>query len=310
MLVVGATGSLGTVLVPELERSGIPLRILGRSRESFVKAGLDSKKDVELVICADVTDRGAFRDEWFEDVKAVVCVARPRAGKPGDGEAFVSLLENLSDFVCTNRVPHMLLLGIPYMDQFLFGLTPRAEATQASEVSLRERFEAAADSELSIVRIAEMSEIGILLDMARKSRVWPCMMGYNPRVQPITARDFAAAVAGLLGDAEAKWKPQLLWGGPQVFTWRQLGSLMEDAAGKRMLFIPVPFIFWQTLIYMFQFAGMFIPVSNRMAVVLQLTGMIMTANATSDRHEKFGKDSVEAYLKEHSKPEVDMLASR
>jgi hypothetical protein len=101
-------------------KSGIPLRILGRSRESF-KAGLTSHKGLALMVCTDVTNRGEFRDEWFLDVKAVVCVARPRAGKHGDQEAYMSLIQNLSDEVCDNGVPHMLLLSIPYLDRLLFG---------------------------------------------------------------------------------------------------------------------------------------------------------------------------------------------
>jgi hypothetical protein len=43
---------------------------------------------------------------------------------------------------------------------------------QASQLmSVLKRFVAAEDSKLSIVRIAELSEIGILLDTFRKSRV-------------------------------------------------------------------------------------------------------------------------------------------
>ena len=132
VLVVGATGSLGSALVPQLEQSGIPLRILGRSRESFVKAGLTSHKDLDLVVCTDVTKRDEFRDEWFVDVKAVVCVARPRVGKCGDREAYKSLIHNLSDAVCDNGVPHMLLLSVPYLDRFLFGLTPTDRSCESS----------------------------------------------------------------------------------------------------------------------------------------------------------------------------------
>jgi hypothetical protein len=33
----------------------------------------------------------------------------------------------------------------------------------------------------------------------------------------------------------------------------------------------------------------------------------MTANATSDEHEKLGNDTAEEYLKKHEEPVVDML---
>lgn len=307
VLVVGATGSLGTALVPELERRGIHLRILGRSRESFVKAGLTEKKDLSLVVCADVTDRDAFQDEWFLDVQAVVCVARPRAGKTGDREAYVSLIQNWSDAACTNGVQHMLLLSIPYLDQYLFGMIPTLEAVQSAAMSARERFDSASDSQLSIVRIAEFSEIGILFDMVLKTRVWPCMMGYNPCVQPISASDFSAAVASLLIDQSVIWKPEFLWGGPEVFTWQQLGHLTEDTIGKHLFFVYIPVILWQLWIQMFLFTGILFPLFNKLAVVLKMFGMIMAANATSERHEKIGKDMVEGYLQEHTHPVVDVL---
>jgi hypothetical protein len=197
------------------------------------------------MVCTDVTNRGEFRDEWFLDVKAVVCVARPRAGKHGDQEAYMSLIQNLSDAVCDNGVPHMLLLSIPYLDRLLFGSPVASQAMQASQLmSVLKRFVAAEDSKLSIVRIAELSEIGILLDTFRKSRVWPRIIGYNHCVQPISAGDFATAVANLLiqEPIHVDWRSKFLWGGPHVYTWRQVGSLIQDAIGKGLFFISIPLL--------------------------------------------------------------------
>ena len=59
---------------------------------------------------------------------------------------------------------------------------------------------------------------------------------YNPCVQPISAGDFAIAVANLLIKANVIWKSEFLWGGPQVFTWRQVGDLIQDVIGKRSIF--------------------------------------------------------------------------
>jgi hypothetical protein len=120
----------------------------------------------------------------------------------------------------------MLLLSIPYLDRFLFGSPVASQAMHASELSvLAERFVAAKDSKLSIVRIAELSEIGILLDTFRKTRVvvWPCIIGYNPCVQPISASDFATAAGNLLTQEpiHVDWRSEFLWGGPQVYTWQQ-----------------------------------------------------------------------------------------
>ena len=178
-------------------------------------------------------------------------------------------------------------------------------------MSARERFEVAEASQLSVVRIAEVSETGIIRDFANKTNVWPCMMGFDPCVQPISAGDFAVAVANLLTKENTIWTPEFLWGGPQVFTWRQLGRLTEQVIGKRLYFISIPLFVWKLWLSMFLFGGMIFPLLNNVAIVLILFGSIMTANATSKKHETFGKDTVQEYLKKHEEPELDiMLKSR
>ena len=46
---------------------------------------------------------------------------------------------------------------------------------------------------------------------------------------------------------------------------------------------------------------MIFPFLIKVATGFQMLGTVMTANATSDKHEKLGKDMLEVYLKEHVK---------
>jgi hypothetical protein len=200
----------------------------------------------------------------------------------------------------------MLLLGVPYVDKFLFGLTPNAESYRGVETDVRERFDAQAQDKsegpsLSIVRIAEMSEVGHLLEFARMTGLWLCMMGYDPCMQPISARDFATAVARLL-QGGGEWKEEILLGGPDIISWRQLGRLIEETIGKRLFHISIPLCILKVMVYMLNFAGMILPFLEGLANVLKLASIPMTANATSDKHERIGVDHLEDYLREHTKP--------
>lgn len=77
VLIVGATGSIGIPIVAELLRRGHKLRLFGRSKESFTRAGYLGGKSIDIVICKDVTDPTNYRDTWFTDVTCLLCVARP-----------------------------------------------------------------------------------------------------------------------------------------------------------------------------------------------------------------------------------------
>lgn len=308
VLVVGSTGSLGKAVVTELRQRGIPLRLLGRSRESFVSAGLTIEKNVELVVCTDVTDFAAFHEDWFLDVKSVICVARPRWSKADDREIFAPLVQNLSEAVLTNGVPNMLLLGLPYVDRFLFGLTRNMETYRGVEMCVREIFEAQSSdksegSSLSIVRITEMSEIGALLEFARMTGLWLRITGSDPYSQPISAKDFATAVARLV-QGDDKWKEEILLGGPDIISWRELGKLIEKSIGKRLFLVSLPLCVLKVMVRTLDYAGTILPFLEGLANVLKIVSIPMTANATSDKHQSVGEDRLEDYLREHAKPGV------
>ncbi len=78
------------------------------------------------LLSAKMMDQDACRDDWFTDVKLVVCMARPRGkAKPEDFKPCVAMIRNLSDAVCVNKVPGMLMHGPPHLDKLVLGERPR-----------------------------------------------------------------------------------------------------------------------------------------------------------------------------------------
>lgn len=241
VLVVGATGSLGIPIVAELLRRGHELRLVGRSKESFTRAGYLGGKSIDIVVCKDVTDPKNYRDTWFNDATCVICVARPRSLKEGDDMSYQPMVENLCNASIRNKVPRTLLHGLPYLERNIAGDSPTMKVVRNAEESAREVFDCPSNksSQLTISRTCEMSEIGHLLEALRMIGFFPFAVGYNPLLHPISPRDFAAAVANYV-EEEFIIKNELLVGGPRQIRWRELGQMISDASKRKLRIIVLP----------------------------------------------------------------------
>ena len=302
VLIVGATGALGTPLVAELRRRGTPLRLLGRSRESFLQSGFLNDNDAEmterldLVVCEDVTDRNAWSDDWFKDVKIVLCVARPRAMKAGEHEAYAAMIRNLTDMVCNNNVPRLMIHGLPYVREYVLGEPAGVLMDQQSLKLARERVNHSTCSNLTISHMsADMSGIGSLLRLARTTRIWLCAWGRDPKMQPVSERDYATAVASFADSNDTK--PELLVGGPQVLTWRELGKSISNAIGKQLFVISLPLFVFKVLIGVIGIAKRLLPFMERIEYILKVVAVPMISDLTNDEFVHVGSDTVDAHLR-------------
>lgn len=305
IMVVGATGSLGKPLVADLQRSSVPLRLFFRSESSWERSGITATDETELVVCASVNDPDAFLEEWFTDLKLVICLARPRSLKTGDVVEFERTMMNLFEAVCQYQVPQMIMVGRPYVSSFEFGMTPHTRMRMRMEDTAIEVFNQSSSSRLTIVRITEMSEIGHLLEIATIVRVWICLRGRNPRLQPISARDFASAItlrcAAVVDNDEetnvSKEKTQeLLMGGPKVYTFGEIRQGVASATGMRLPVFPVPVSLVRLLLATLRFLKLCLPRVEGIETVLILAVTAMAGDSVTENHETFGKDRLEDYL--------------
>jgi len=259
----------------------------------------------ELIVCDNVLDHSAFLQEWFADVKLVVCLARPRSLLAGDYLVFEKTMLNLFHAVCEYQVPHLIMVSHPYVSSFPFGKTPHTKVRMRLEEAARELFNQSSNSRrLTIARITEMSEIGHLFEIAKMLHVWPCLRGYNPRLQPISAHDFAMAITTnyVLGDdsdthneTEPKFK-EILIGGPKVYRFRDIGRVASAAIGKRLPVIPVPVVLVRLLLTALRFLKLFWSRVEGIETVLVLAGTAMAGDSVSEIHKSFGSERLEDYL--------------
>jgi uncharacterized protein YbjT (DUF2867 family) len=306
ILIIGATGSLGRSLVAELlHRSGVrKIRLLGRSCQSFAKAGYidsDGKSidNLHVVVCKDMSDRAQLLDEWFSDVSVVICVARPRSLKAGDGDSFHSMAVNISVAVCENHVPRFLLHGMPYVEGNSFGESPTMKILKETEEEVKTYFGAHLQSTLTVSRCCEMSEIGHLNEAVHLLGFFPCATGINPRLHPVTARDFASAVVSFVDDESYTAPEFLLVGGPRQMTWRGLGEAMAKVSQTKLSIITLPLFLYKFVLVWLGCVSLF-PSMRGLYISMKLVLIPMATNTANDNFIFAGSDTVETYLLEQS----------
>src|SRR5262249_5563155 len=124
--------------------------------------------------------------------------------------------------------------------------SPYIASRGAGEAAVRAAFAGAV-----IVRPAAMFGIGdalvtALAGMLARLPAFPLFGNGATRLQPVHVDDAAAAIACTLA-AAGRPAPVHELGGPRIYTYRELVSLIAARIAKRPLLVPVPFAAWEGL---------------------------------------------------------------
>jgi NADH dehydrogenase len=154
-----------------------------------------------------------------------------------------------------------------------------ARSKAEGEIQARSQFPAAVILRPSIIFGPEDDFFNRFAAMARFAPVLPLVGGGVTRFQPVFVGDIAEAVARLV-DGTAADSRVYEFGGPEVFTFRQLLEFILATIGRKRLLVPLP---W--------------PVARLMAIVL---GLLPKPLLTSDQVELLKSDNVvsEAAIRE------------
>jgi hypothetical protein len=197
----------------------------------------------------------------------------------------------------------MLLHGFPYLEANKMGKTPHMQVRKEAEKRAKERFDGGTSS-LTISRINEMSEIGHMLEIAQMMGCWLCAYGYNPLLHPVTARDFAKAVADFCEDHSSDHRKceEFLVGGPRQITYKDLGRAISNVCEKPLIFVTLPLIVYRFLVWLLGFLGCVSPMLRGISYSLKVLGVAMTTNTANDKFIFVGSDTIDEYLREHAAP--------
>lgn len=224
ILITGATGTLGSALVPLLRDAGPGLRLLSRSEQS-------ADGSVEWVR-GDVST-GAGLEDAFRGVDTIVHCA---GSQSGDGDK----ARNVVDAAVKSGVEHIVHVSVVGADS-----VPVVSAVDRAIfgyfASKREAEDVITNSPISwtILRPTQFHDfVTTVLGQMIKMPVLPLWRGVS--FQPVDTDDVARRLAELALGSPAGIVPAL--GGPTIYSMQQLARDYLKATGKHrgIISLPVP----------------------------------------------------------------------
>ena len=131
-------------------------------------------------------------------------------------------------------------------------------------------------------------------------KFYPVCIGHNPLLHPVCSRDFASYIDNYIED-ETVCNTELLVGGPQRITWKELGQKMQLASKSFLPCVSLPLFCYKAILQLLGFFSSFIPSLKGIYITLLLLMIPMTTDTASKEFISVGTDTVEEYLQEHSK---------
>ena len=230
VLVTGATGFIGSHLVPSLQQAGHRVRALARRPE---RAG-----GADEVTQGDMTDPDSLRLA-VEGTEAVVHLVSIRQGRPEEFERVMT--QGTRDLVAAaesagvRRFVLMSALGtteesrtlVPYYGA-KWEMEQAVKSSKVEHVIFRPSFVFARDGGIlpTFRRIAKLTPVTPISGSGRQ------------RIQPIWVDDVVDYFARSLGLSSADRTFEL--GGPDVVTWNELWERLKRALGMRRPTVHVP----------------------------------------------------------------------
>ena len=237
VLVAGATGHLGKLVLREFKARGYWVRVLVRNPQ---RLGGDSEL-VDDVLAADAT-----RPESLQGACDGVDVVFSSLGAP----VTMARQSHESAYTAVDYQGNRNILGVAkaasvqkfmYVSVFGARLFDHLEYVKAHEDFVRE-LQASGCAYVVIRPTAFFSAMTQVLDMARSGRVFLIGDGQS-KVNPIHEADLAKVCV----DAATGQEREIRIGGPESYTRREIGELAFRVLGKRPRFTSVPPWLFNTL---------------------------------------------------------------
>ncbi|WP_119269295.1 complex I NDUFA9 subunit family protein [Taklimakanibacter deserti] len=249
VVVFGGTGFLGRRVVHHVLEHGFAVRVAARHPDRGKDVFAGRSPELEM-IRADIGDDASIRDA-VEGAYGVVNAVSLYVER--DGRTFHSVhveaarrLAEIAQAAGVARLVHVSGIGADAASP-----SPYIRSRGEGENAVRAAFPQAA-----IVRPAVMfgPDDAFLVPLAgflREFPAFPLFGSGQTRLQPAYVEDVGEAIARII----ATVSPQAVYefGGPRVWTYRELLQKIGDRLGRQRKLIPLPFAAWQALASMAEF---------------------------------------------------------
>jgi len=243
--VFGGTGFLGREIVARLSALGVKTRVAARRPGSIPDTIGPSFRNLIEPVAVDIRDEASVSRalDGCDGAVNVVGLYRETAT-----ETFEAIHEHGASIVARRAAEHS---GIPLVHISGIGADPASNspyvrARANGETVVRQAYPAATILRPSALFGPNDGLITALSSQGRYSPIVPLFGRGSSRRQPEFVGDVAEAVGCTLSQPEAKARTYEL-GGPHIYTYRALLTLVLQQMGRRRLLLPVPFPIWTVI---------------------------------------------------------------
>jgi uncharacterized protein YbjT (DUF2867 family) len=243
-IVLGGTGFLGTRVVQELRSHGFTVSIATRFPEKAAQSNDNWENEICLVRI-DLSDPCSL-ELAFKGASAVInCIGFYIESRTESfGDVHVAGARKIAEAAMSKGVQNLIHIS---------GIAAKRDSPSAyvraradGEEDVRRAFPGATVLRPSVMFSRGGAFFGELNALVRRLPVVPLFGNGNTRLQPVHVGDVASAVSHTLVQVDARGRVYEL-GGPDVFTYREILQRLARRAGKRRLFLPLPFSLWWSL---------------------------------------------------------------
>ncbi len=231
VLVTGASGFIGSRLVPALLLDGVPLRCLSRRRNARFAPGAE-------VVAGDLLEPASLGAALAGIDTAYYLVHAMAGGRDGFARRDREAAENFvaaAEAAAVRRVIYLGGLGeaAEHLSEHL------ASRREVGEILRRGRFQTTC-LRAAIIIGAGGASFEVIRSLVQRLPLMPTPLWVETLCQPIAVGDVVRYLVGCLFEERTAGEIFDI-GGPEVLSYRQVMSRLSRVAGRFNFFFPLPF---------------------------------------------------------------------
>ena len=264
--VFGGSGFLGRRVVRHLLDHGFRVRATSRHPERVPAIFGQEEVGVEAVR-ADVHDEASVAAALTGATGAVNTVSLYI--ESGSRETFRAVhveaaarIARLAHKAGVNRLVHVSGIGADPASASGY-----IRARGDGEVAVRDAFPSMTLIRPSVMFGPDDHFLTTLMRLLRILPVYPLFGRGRTQLQPVHVEDVAEAIARIVGSAAGADHPCYELGGPRIYTYAELLRGIAGRIGARTRLLPVPFVLWEALAFLSEFAPSALLTRNQVALM-------------------------------------------